>query len=187
MGDKHITGPEDEALVHAAKAGDLDAFSELYRRYFKLIYRYIMASVHNELTSEDLAEKVFLKVFQGLDTYEDRGCLFSTYLYRITRNVVIDYFRKWDKSVRLSEMFPESMETRRMDRHIIERERLISIRNAIEALPPDYREVIRLRILLELPTELVAQWMNRSPGAVRILLHRALKILRKRVGEIGEN
>lgn len=187
MGDKHITGPDDEALVCAAQTGDLDAFSELYQRYFATIYRYIMVRIQDELAAEDLAEKVFLNVFQKLDSYQDRGCLFSTYLYQVTRNIIIDHYRKKDRSVPLDDSFPESMETRDMDQQIIQRERLRMIRSALAELPSDYQEVIRLRILLELPTETVASWMGRSPGAVRILLHRALKTLRLQVGEIGEN
>jgi RNA polymerase sigma-70 factor (ECF subfamily) len=53
-------------------------------------------------------------------------------------------------------------------------------------LPEDYREVIRLRVVLELPTETVASWMGRSPGAVRVLLHRALKELNEHLESDGK-
>ena len=54
-------------------------------------------------------------------------------------------------------------------------------------LPPDYQEVIRLRVMLSLPTATTAQWMERSPGAVRVLLYRALTALRTRLTERDED
>src|SRR4030042_817586 len=56
-----------------------------------------------------------------------------------------------------------------------------ALQRALTALPPDYGEVIRLRLLLGLPTGTVAAWMGRSQGAARILLFRALKALRQRL------
>jgi RNA polymerase sigma factor (sigma-70 family) len=56
------------------------------------------------------------------------------------------------------------------------------VRQALAGLPEDYQEVIRLRLLLELPTATVAAWMGRKEGAVRVLLHRALLALRARMG-----
>ena len=57
-----------------------------------------------------------------------------------------------------------------------------ALRNALAGLPSDYAEVIRLRMLLGLPTETVAAWMGRSQGSIRVLQYRALKALRKRLG-----
>jgi RNA polymerase sigma-70 factor (ECF subfamily) len=61
------------------------------------------------------------------------------------------------------------------------------MRQAIAGLPPDYQEVIRLRVLLSLPTATTAQWMDRSQGAVRVLLYRAMAALRTRLTESDED
>jgi len=186
MGDENINGPDDGSLVRSAQQGDLDAFSELYERYFSVIYRYIVTRVHDEPTAEDITEQVFLNVFRKIRAYKDRGNLFSTYLYRIARNAIIDYYRKRDESAVLKEIHTGSGEPREMDQYIVRSEQLNLLHQALETLPDDYQEVIRLRILMELPTSTVARWMKRSPGAVRILLHRALKTLKEIVGENSE-
>jgi RNA polymerase sigma factor (sigma-70 family) len=68
-----------------------------------------------------------------------------------------------------------------MDEEVIIRERIAELQTAISHLREDYQEVIRLRVLLDLPSDTVAAWMERSEGAVRVLLHRALKSLKKQV------
>jgi RNA polymerase sigma-70 factor (ECF subfamily) len=57
---------------------------------------------------------------------------------------------------------------------------------ALASLPLDYQEVIRLRVAMALPTPSVAEWMGRSEVSVRVLLHRALKALRKKVEEVDQ-
>ena len=68
-----------------------------------------------------------------------------------------------------------------LDEQVMVDEEVEKLQKALEALPEDYQEVIRLRILLDLTTSEVATHFNRSEGAVRILLHRAIEALRKQV------
>ncbi len=68
-----------------------------------------------------------------------------------------------------------------LEESVVQNERMQELQRAMQDLPPDYQEVIRLRILLEMPTSAVAEWMDRKEGAVRVLLYRALKALRREV------
>ncbi len=68
-----------------------------------------------------------------------------------------------------------------LEEYLIQNDRVNELHDAILSLPPDYQEVIRLRLLLDMPVPAVAQWMERSEGAVRVLLYRALKALRMKV------
>lgn len=186
MGERQINGLDDDTLILAAQSGDLEAFSQLYRRHFLMVYRHALARVHDGPTAEDIAEKVFINVFRRLESYRLKGNLFTTYLYRVVRNTIIDYYRVKDRTVSIDAGKPELTGAEDMDHHMVHTERLQMIQDALGQLSPDYQEVIRLRILLELPTVTVADFMDRSPGAVRILLHRALKALREQVGRSGE-
>jgi RNA polymerase sigma-70 factor, ECF subfamily len=186
MGERQIIGLDDDALIRAAQSGDMEAFSQLYQRHFLMVYRYALARVHDGPTAEDIVEKVFMNVFRRLESYRLEGNLFTTYLYRVARNTIIDYYRVKDRIVSIEAGTPESAGAEDLDQHLMRSERLRIIQDTLAQLSPDYQEVIRLRILLELPTATVAEFMERSPGAVRILLHRALKALREQVGESGE-
>lgn len=168
----------DAELIKKAQAGEVGAYGELYKRYLDTIFRYLRCRVPDEHTAEDLTETVFLRAFEKLDGYTDRGHPFSTYLYRVARNQLVDFYRgqkeegELDQAagVESAEMGPEAQ----LELGDRQRELLA----ALGQLPSDYQEVIRLRILLELPTPTVAQWMERSEGATRVLLHRALKAVK---------
>ena len=72
------------------------------------------------------------------------------------------------------------------DETLIRGEERRRLRQALERLPADYQEVIRLRLLLSLPTATAAAWMGRNQGAVRVLLYRAMRALRREMGVEGE-
>ena len=93
MSEEAITLLEDVELIELVKSGDLDAFGVLYERYLGPIYRYITTRVSDEQDAEDLTEHVFLRSFESLNRYEDRGLPYSAFLYRVARNVLIDHYR----------------------------------------------------------------------------------------------
>jgi RNA polymerase sigma-70 factor (ECF subfamily) len=171
--------PQDSELISQAKAGDIEAYGELYERYIDLMYRYLRSRVTEDQTAEDLTEIVFLKAFQSLDRYQERGWPFSSFLYQIARNQLADYYRRQRDEVPLEEAQDLEAPNNDLARTAVLDERILILQDALDKLPEDYQEIIRLRLLLELPTPDVATILNRSEGAIRVLLHRALKALRK--------
>lgn len=173
--------PSDAELIARAQDGEVRAFGELYERYLDPIYRYIRSRVEAEADAEDLCESVFMRSFEALERYEDQGHPYSAYLYRLARNSLVDYYRAGRMEFDLERADRELRAAADLDHRLDQREQLRSIAEALASLPEDYGEVIRLRLVLEFPTDSVAEWMQRSPGAVRVLLHRALKALRERL------
>ena len=171
----------DAELIARAQDGDVVAFGELYERHVVVIYRYVLARVSIETDAEDLTEVVFLRAFEALHRYKERGRPFTAFLYQVARNALVDYYRQQRKSetIEAVEKLPSSSPAH--DDRLIEEERIAVIKGALAQLPEDYQEVIRLRIMLSLPTATVGEWLGRSEGAVRVLLHRALKALRRRM------
>jgi RNA polymerase sigma-70 factor (ECF subfamily) len=92
-----------------------------------------------------------------------------------------DHYRTQDVRVALEQVAePISDELDPEDAYALQ-ERVLDVINSLGNLREDYQEVIRLRVVLELPTATTAMWMDRSPGAIRVLLHRALVALREDV------
>lgn len=181
MSDDQPTERSDAKLIDLAQRGENEAFGELYRRYLDPIYRYLRVRVSNDALAEDLSEMVFLRAFESLGSYRERGHPFSAYLYRVARNLLVDHYRRQRQELPL-EAEPELVDRGLdVDVEVIRREKLRGIRTALTMLPEDHQEVIRLRVILALPTADVAAWMGRSEGAVRVLLHRALKSLREQL------
>jgi RNA polymerase sigma-70 factor (ECF subfamily) len=171
--------PIDSDLVARARAGDGEAFGELYRRYFDPIFRYLRLRLADEADAEDLAATVFLRAYRGLGRYRERGHPFSAFLYQTARHALVDHYRKAGREVGLDTVGDLAESTAGLDDHVARQETIDKMRRALAALSEDHQEVIRLRLLLELPTQTVAQWMGRSEGAIRVLLFRALEALRR--------
>jgi len=178
--------PSDSDLVARARAGEVEAFGQLYLRYFDPIFRYLRTRLADAQDAEDMAETVFLRAYQALPGYRERGWPFSAFLYQVARNALTDHYRQHRPETGLTEVENAGTPARALDEDLARMEQVAGLHRAMAQLPPDYQEVIRLRVLLSLPTETTAQWMARSEGAVRVLLHRALETLRKRIAERGE-
>lgn len=176
---------DDTELITRAQDGSADAFGELYERHAPAILRYLYAHLDSRLDAEDLTGEVFLRAWQALPKYTERGIPFLAFLFRIARNALIDHYRRSrppetsasdDYGLTLEDLNPGPAEVIG-DR--IEHEELINI---MGQLREDYRTVLTLRFISELSPDETAQIMQRSPGAVRVLQHRALNALRSLLG-----
>jgi RNA polymerase sigma-70 factor (ECF subfamily) len=179
MDDPQRAERSDAELITLAQRGESEAFGELYQRYLDPIFRYLRMRVNDLGLAEDLTEMVFLRAFESLGSYRERGHPFSAYLYRVARNLLVDHYRRREE-VPL-EQAPALTSPTDVAGMVARREQLRSVLAALAELPEDHQEVIRLRVILALPTAEVAAWMGRSEGAVRVLLHRALKSLREQL------
>jgi RNA polymerase sigma-70 factor (ECF subfamily) len=176
-----LSGWDDRELVAQAKAGNAEAFGELYRRYAVAIYRYLLVRTGNAPDAEDLTEEVFFRSFQSLGSYRERGWPFSAFLYRVAKNMLTDFYRKRKIDVPLSQAETKQEPLRPLDDQLVHTEEQKILRQAIDELPPHYREVIILRVILDLPTAVVAKWTDQTEGSIRVQLHRALEMLRGRM------
>ncbi len=180
------TKPSDAELVARAQRGEIEAYAELYQRHVDAIYRYIRSRLASQEDAEDLTENVFLQAFQALGRYQERGHPYSAYLYQVARNQLVDHYRQRREQVPLDSLPATVDGSEPLEAEAERQQELERILEALAGLPQGYQEVIRLRLLLDLPTPTVAQWMGRSEGAVRVLLYRALRKLRKKLEDDNE-
>jgi len=180
---------DDIQLLKTAQEGNADAFGAIYERFAEKVYRYLNAHLGNGLDAEDLTEEVFIHVWRALPDYRERGTPFLAFVFRIAHNVLIDHYRRHrhqkdqvsSEDVPLRDQTPGPVEIISTDN---ERQELLQ---ALDGLREDYRTVLVLRFLSELSPEETALAMGRSAGAVRVLQHRALTILRSRLEKQREN
>jgi RNA polymerase sigma-70 factor (ECF subfamily) len=187
MNETSRTPSADAELITQAQKGDVDAFGQLYERYIDRIFRYIRARVGQDRIAEDISEMVFLRSFESLDAYKERGHPFSAYLYQVARNLLVDHYREVDNTLPLQGIESKEASTLDTEQSAIQQEKMAALVDALANLPDEYQEVIRLRVLMQMPTSETSEWMNRSEGAVRVLLHRAMKALKKKAEEIYES
>lgn len=170
---------DETALVKRAVDGSADAFGELYLLHLDAIYRYVRFRVGNSHDAEDLTEHVFLKAWEALPNYKLRGLPFSSWLYRIAHNVVIDHRRRAALALTSTSSnaldYPAS-EAAALDQ-IIEASEVAEMAEAIKKLPEDQQQVLVLRFIEGLSHAEVARIINKTEGACRVIQHRALAAL----------
>lgn len=168
----------ERELIQRAKAGDQEAFGELYERYVDRVFRMIRLRVSTEVTAEDLTSEVFMKAWDGLDGYRERGYSFGAWLFRIARNLVIDHYRTAKESQPLEEAEREST-TGGVEDSVARRELAEQIQGKLSALTEDQRAVLELKFLMGLSTDEVGRALGKRQGAVRALQMRGLQALAK--------
>jgi RNA polymerase sigma-70 factor (ECF subfamily) len=172
---------EDADLIQKAKSGDAEAFGDLYERYAESVFRFVYSQTSNRFDAEDLTGDVFLRAWQSLSRYEERGFSFSAYLFRIARNVMIDRSRKLKPVSELPEdeiSVGEPMLNSEPSTILAAKLQHNELVKTLEKLREDYRTVLVLRFFNNLTTEETSDVMGRSKGSVRVLQHRALSALR---------
>ena len=179
---------DDCKLLEEAQKGQVAAFGELYERYAESVYRYLQAHLSNPLDAEDLTEDVFLRSWRSLPFYRQQGIPFLAYLLRSARNALTDHYRRTARrgqhiSLETRETLPDPRtEPSAAVLARLERQELVGL---LQGLSEDFRTVLALRFFSELSPEETAQVMGRSAGAVRVLQHRALAALLRKLNEKG--
>lgn len=181
------------ALVQAAKKGDLEAFSELVKRYDRNVFRIAQHITHNEEDAQDVVQDAFLKAYQNLEQFQGNS-KFYTWLVRIAVNEALMKLRRrrTDKTVSID----EDVETEEgsMPREVADwspnPEQLYGqselsdiLKKTIQGLPPGFRTVFVLRDVEGLSTEETAEMLGLSIPAVKSRLLRARLQLRERLAK----
>lgn len=166
-----------DSLLERAQQGDEAALDELFRREWRPVFSLVYATLHDRGDAQDITQETFLRALRHLEQFQQRGAPFHAYLATIARNLIRDRWRR-PVSASASLQQVELMEPDSTDRAVISSDEQDYLREVLAGLPSDYQTVIRLRVLEERSTEEVASLMRRSPGAVRVLQHRAIAALR---------
>ena len=173
---------DDRELVRRIRAGDAEALREIVERYEDRIFALVFGIVRDAHEVEDVAQEVFLKVYTRIQAFDERS-QFYTWLYRVAVNAAKDHVKKRVRrpAVALDEAdaLPGGGEGPESGAARSETSRLV--REAVDALPVRYREVIALRELEGLSYDEIASVLGISIGTVESRLHRARARLKQRL------
>ena len=174
----------DLDAVRAAQA-DRAAFATLYRRYLDRVYGYAFYQLGDHHDAEDATERTFMAALAALAGFRDTGSTFRAWLFRIAHNTIANAHRS--RARRPTIALPDGWDRPATDadpaRLVGRGEELREVLRLIDQLPEDRRQVVLLRFVDELTSREIGIVLDRSEGAVRVLLHRALRELAARLAE----
>ena len=179
----------DKQILATAQGGDDDAFRRVVEAYQTLVYNLAYRMTYDHAAAEDLAQDCFLKVYRNFRQY-DLSRPFKPWLVRIVINTGLSWLRRWKShsSPRWSQeavelqadvatgpaMLAESEEMRQ------------AVRRAVATLPPGYKAVVALRYFEGMDNKTIGQTMEIPTGTVKVRLHRAREMLRRKLTLVAE-
>lgn len=156
----------------------LDAVQQeqLYVEYYPKVFAYISYRVDNHSDAEDLASTVFLKVIKNFSRFDSEKSSVSTWIYSITRNTVIDYFRKNRVDSPLSD---EMISSENVEESVLREELLDKLAASLEKMDRRERNIIVLHYYHRKPLSEIASVMNISYSYIKVLHKKAVAQLRE--------
>ena len=184
---------DEQALVQRAAAGDSAAFETLVERYQQQVYNLALRMVSSHADAQDLTQEAFIRAWRALPSFH-RTAQFSTWLYRLTSNICIDFLRAQKRRKVVSLTMLQDDEDKQWElpdgdplpeQRMIDREEREALSRAFQALDPDYRQVLTLRIVNGCSYQEIGEILNLPEGTVKSRLSRARDQLRKKMNASG--
>ncbi|MEK9154666.1 MAG: sigma-70 family RNA polymerase sigma factor [Patescibacteria group bacterium] len=170
----------EKNIIERAIGGEASAFGLLYDHYQPQIYRFVYLKVSHREEAEDLTHQVFLSAWQNITKYQYQGHLFSSWLYSIARNKVIDHYRTRKPLTNIEFVAETEIQINSNgELNLDGRIEMEKVKKAIVSLLNDTeQDVIIMKFVEDLSQKEIAEIINKSEGAIKVIQHRALKKLK---------
>ena len=189
-----MTSLSDTQVMEQLRDGDDDAIAVIVDRYQNELVGYFYHHCWDQLTAEDLAQTVFIKVFKARARYQATAKV-RTYLYRIAHNAWVDYVRRrrnhvsldaevGSNGLRLVDTMESDFDPEQVGRDDLIRRR---IQEAVEELPEGQRDVFVLANNQGLRYQEISSILDIPEGTVKSRMHAAVRNLRKHLGDLIED
>ena len=156
-------------------------YSEIYDKYVKKIYRFVLLKVNSTELAEDLTSEVFMRGWQAFKPNCDKIENVQAFLYQIARNLLADHYREATKAQLVSVEYAPPLSDQKQDLEAMSfiQSDMERVKAALVNINDDYREVIIWYYLDELKVPEIAKILDKSEPTVRVLIHRALHALKE--------
>lgn len=165
-------------IATACKNGALDQYVHLYDEYVQGLYQFVIYRVQHKQTAEDLVSQIWLKALERIDTYDSQKASFKTWIYRIARNTVYDYYRTKKSEQDIDDMWTIA------DTHDVEYDTALKIAlektsALLKELKPEQRDIVMLRVWDQLSFKEIAELVGKSEAACKMSFSRSVAAMRE--------
>ena len=190
-GGRNLIESVDQSLVSRCLGGDEAAWEELVRQHTRQVYGLCFRFTNSTQEAQDLTQEVFLRVFKTIKTFRSTEGSFGTWLARVTRNLLIDHYRR-TRQQRITDSIEDQLPVleqvgttgaARPDQALAGREASEILQATLQKLSPDLREAVILRDLQEMEYREIADVLDIPEGTVKSRINRGraelARLLRK--------
>ncbi len=190
-GGRNLIESLDQSLVSRCLGGDEAAWEELVRQHTRQVYGLCFRFTNSTQEAQDLTQEVFLRVFKTIKTFRSAEGSFGTWLARVTRNLLIDHYRR-TRQQRVTDSIEDQLPVLeqagsagacRPDQALAGREASEILQATLQKLSPDLREAVILRDLQKMEYREIAEVLEIPEGTVKSRINRGraelARLLRK--------
>jgi RNA polymerase sigma-70 factor, ECF subfamily len=176
-------------VEQARDKADLDRqFSDFYREHLRDVYNYTYYRTGNHHDAEDLTTQTFIQAYRHFERAqrEAHGRPLRPWLIRIAHNLAANYYRDRSRKPTSTLNDMELSGLRDTEDLVVGREEAVAVLEGVRSLPEDRREALIMRFALGMDNREIARALDRSEGAAKVLIHRAIKQLEEELGQEGQ-
>lgn len=153
----------------------MQSMDEIYQKYAKTVYKYLLSRTHNSDVAEELTQETFYQAIRTIDRY-DESCQLSTWLCAIAKNQLITYQRKHPPTENLEDYDVEIQSAESDALNALGR---VELMKKLHSCPEPFREILYLRIFGDLSFKEIGEIMGQSENWARVNFYRGKEKLRK--------
>ncbi|MBQ1566886.1 MAG: sigma-70 family RNA polymerase sigma factor [Erysipelotrichaceae bacterium] len=153
------------------------SIDEIYEEYYQKVFSYINSRINNYHDSEDLCEDVFTKVFKNLEKFDESKSALSTWIFNITKNTLIDFYRTRHDSYELLDNYEYEEE-----KNAVSETELADLANALNKLNDEERDIIVLKYYEGYSLKEIGEKMSLTYGVVKLRHNSALEKMKGFMG-----
>lgn len=164
-------------IIRACQKGELGEFSALYGSYAKKIYNFIYYKTFQKELAEDICSQTFLKALKNIQKYDEKKGAFSSWLFQIAKNTLIDHYRCQKEYIDIETIWDlKSHENIEID--LETKEILEKTKKYLDKLNPEQKQIIIMRIWDQLSYQEISEILGKSKASCKMMFSRTINKLR---------
>ena len=173
---------QEQALKYVllVQQGNGECFSDIYDAFVDKIYGFVYSKTHHKQTAEDIVSQVFFKAWEKIQSYDETKGNFSTWIYRIASNTVIDHYRSVKQVQDIDDIWDLSS-SEDIERDTGIKLQLEQVQEFMSELKADQRDIVLMRVWQDLSFKEIAEITGKSEGSCKMTYKRSIEKIRNNV------